>query len=101
MTLRNLRKHPNLMQIDVAALCDVTQGLVSQWERGVAKPNRFVLPILCGTTYRVSREEYEAAWEATRTEQQQAVLDWITGGRLGVACLPTGTGLLRRRTRRA
>lgn len=37
--IRNLRKSIKLSQLELAKKCHVTQGAVSQWERGYSRPD--------------------------------------------------------------
>ena len=45
-TIRNMREHLEITQTELAKMLGVTQGAVSQWEKGMTRPDIKFLPKL-------------------------------------------------------
>lgn len=73
--IRNYRTKANLEQEQVGRACGLTGNTVSNWERGVSRPDLAVVPILCKTLSMPIEAFFEIPSRSTLSGNEQAVIE--------------------------
>ncbi|PWM63116.1 MAG: hypothetical protein DBX91_01435 [Subdoligranulum variabile] len=73
--IRNYRLKANLEQGQVGQACGLTGNAISNWERGVSRPDITLVPILCKTLNMPVEAFFEIPSHSTLSGNEQSVID--------------------------